>query len=233
MASLANYNFQLYYRVGKANINADVFLKVSWPMYKPNASGTQHQITAMAVWAIQQATLKGPASLIEACSCDLCVMDPVEDGLQVTCLTTRLAAGPAGRPHPGPGHCEDARWDLGPVSVKADQLTWAPEAPSGKQWPQVEAWHPVQNSSAKRIPGGTVPIGIASHAQGDCSGSIPWWDQPLRPGKNAQPDAWPFLLGLNGCVGTGACQEMLPVYHLQGKTAEGSHGKYVATHPWS
>ena len=36
---------------------------------------------------MQEATLEGPASPIEAYSCDLCVMDPVEDGLQITWMT--------------------------------------------------------------------------------------------------------------------------------------------------
>ena len=32
VASLYNYNFKLYYRVGKANIGADTLLRVSWPI---------------------------------------------------------------------------------------------------------------------------------------------------------------------------------------------------------
>ena len=63
---------------------------------------------------------------------------------------------------------------------------------------------------------------------GDCSGRMPWWDHPLQPSKNAQPDVWPFLLAPNGCRDKGACGEMLPVHHLQGKTAEGPHGKYCS-----
>ena len=43
---LANYNFQLYYIVRKANINADALLSVSWPMYMPGISDTQHRVTA-------------------------------------------------------------------------------------------------------------------------------------------------------------------------------------------
>ena len=49
VASLANYNFQLYSRVGKTNINVDALLRASWPICMPNALGTQHQITAVAV----------------------------------------------------------------------------------------------------------------------------------------------------------------------------------------
>ena len=42
VASLANYNFQLYYRAGKANVNADALLNVPWPICMSDASGTQH-----------------------------------------------------------------------------------------------------------------------------------------------------------------------------------------------
>ena len=36
---------------------------------------------------MQEATLKGPARPIELYSCDLHILDPVGDGLQVTCMT--------------------------------------------------------------------------------------------------------------------------------------------------
>ena len=42
VASLANYNFQLYYRAGKTNIDADVLLRVSWPRCMPKTLGTHH-----------------------------------------------------------------------------------------------------------------------------------------------------------------------------------------------
>ena len=81
VASLANYNCQLYYRTGKANVNADALPRVSWPVCIPDASGTQHQITAVAVQVMQEVALEGPTSPIEVYSCDLHVVDPVEDGL--------------------------------------------------------------------------------------------------------------------------------------------------------
>ena len=46
VTSLANYNFQLYYRVGRANIDVDALLRMSWPMYVPNTSGTYTKVTA-------------------------------------------------------------------------------------------------------------------------------------------------------------------------------------------
>ena len=42
VAILANYNFQLYYRVGKANIDVDALSRVFWPMCVPDAMGTHY-----------------------------------------------------------------------------------------------------------------------------------------------------------------------------------------------
>ena len=49
VASLANYNFRLQYRAGKANIDADALLWVSWPGCMPDSSGTHLKVTAAAV----------------------------------------------------------------------------------------------------------------------------------------------------------------------------------------
>ena len=40
--SLANYNFPLYYREGKTNIDVDALLRVSWPRCVPDTFGTHH-----------------------------------------------------------------------------------------------------------------------------------------------------------------------------------------------
>ena len=84
VASLTNYNFQLYYRAHKANIDADALSRVSWLRCMPESSGTHFQVMAAAVWAIQEAALEGP---IQAYSCDLHILDPVQDSQQVTCMT--------------------------------------------------------------------------------------------------------------------------------------------------
>ena len=86
VTSLANYNFQLYYRAGKTNINADTLLRVSWPGCMPEALGTHQQVTAVAMQALQEAILKGPSNTIEAYSYELYVLDPVGDGWQVACM---------------------------------------------------------------------------------------------------------------------------------------------------
>ena len=57
-------------------------------MCVPDTLGTYTWLTVVAVWAVQEATLEGLMSPIETYSCDLCVLDPVEDGLWVTCMTT-------------------------------------------------------------------------------------------------------------------------------------------------
>ena len=87
VASLANYNFQLYYRAGKTNIDADALSRVSWPRCMPKTLGTHYRVTAVAVRALQEAAIKGPTSSIKGYSCDLLVLDPVWDSPQVTCMT--------------------------------------------------------------------------------------------------------------------------------------------------
>ena len=88
MASLANYSFQLYFRAGKTNVDADTLLRMSLSGCVPKTLGTHHQVTAVAVHDLQEATLEGPTNPIEAHSCDLHILDLLGDGLQVTCMTT-------------------------------------------------------------------------------------------------------------------------------------------------
>ena len=85
VTSLANYNFILHYRTGKANIDTDALSRLSWP--GPNSSGTHLKVTATAVRVVQEAALKGLVSPIEACSCDLHVLDAMQESKQVTCMT--------------------------------------------------------------------------------------------------------------------------------------------------
>ena len=57
VASLANSNFQLYYRAGKTNIDMDALSRVSWLACIHDTSDTHIQVTAVAVWAMQEAAL--------------------------------------------------------------------------------------------------------------------------------------------------------------------------------
>ena len=47
-------------KVGKANIDADALLRVSWPGCIPDSSDAHQKVTAAAVLAVQEAALKGP-----------------------------------------------------------------------------------------------------------------------------------------------------------------------------
>ena len=87
VASLTNYNFQLYCWARKTNIDADTLWRLSWPGCMPDNSGTHLIVTAAAVWTVQGAALKGPASPLEAYSYDLHVLDAVQYSQQVTCMT--------------------------------------------------------------------------------------------------------------------------------------------------
>ena len=53
----------------------------------PDNSGTHLQVTAAAVQAVQNAALEGLTSPIQAYSCDLHILNSVQDSQQVTCMT--------------------------------------------------------------------------------------------------------------------------------------------------
>ena len=87
VASLANYNFRLHYSAGKANIDADALLRVSWPGCMPDSSGIHLKVTTAAMEAVQEASLQGPASPIEAYSSDLHILDILQDSKQIASMT--------------------------------------------------------------------------------------------------------------------------------------------------
>ena len=87
VTSLANYNFRLHYRAGKANIDADALLRVSWPGCMPDSTSTHIKVTAAAMQAVQEAALQGPVSPIEAYSSDLHILDMLQDSNQVASMT--------------------------------------------------------------------------------------------------------------------------------------------------
>ena len=53
VASLVKYNFRLHYSAGKANIDADALLRVSWPGCMPDSSGTHLKVTTAAMQAVK------------------------------------------------------------------------------------------------------------------------------------------------------------------------------------
>ena len=87
VASLANYNFRLHYRSGKANIDADALSRVSWLECMPDNLGTGLRVNAAAIRAIQEAALDQPACPIEAYSYDMHVVGAVQDSQQVAQMT--------------------------------------------------------------------------------------------------------------------------------------------------
>ena len=86
VASLANYNFRLHYRAGKANIDADALSRVSWPKCMPDSSGTGLKVNAVAVRAIQEAAIDQPACPIETYGCNH-VIGAMQDSQQVAQMT--------------------------------------------------------------------------------------------------------------------------------------------------
>ena len=89
VTSLANYNFRLHYRAGKANIDADALLRVSWPGCMPDSSGTHLKVTTEAMQAVQEAALQGSTSPTEAYSSDLHVLDVLQDSKQIASMTLK------------------------------------------------------------------------------------------------------------------------------------------------
>ena len=89
VTSLANYNFRLHYRPGKANIDADALSRVSWPGCMPDSTSSHIKVTAAAMQAVQEAALQGPASPIEAYSSDLHILDILQDSKQVASMTLK------------------------------------------------------------------------------------------------------------------------------------------------
>ena len=59
VTNMENYNFRLHYRAGKANIDADAMVRVSWPGCMPDSSGTHLKVTTAAIQAVQEAASKG------------------------------------------------------------------------------------------------------------------------------------------------------------------------------
>ena len=174
VASLANYNFWLHYQARKAKIDAGALSRVSWSGCIPDNSGTRLKVTALAVQAVQEAALKGPASPIEAYSYDLHVLDTVQDSQQVTYMTLE-------------DWCQAQQEDL-TLSLVISRI-W--DGTLGQQqfkptdppkfgqflWEcnhLLFKWHPVQMSKTQEIWGDPLSVGSASHPERGCSKGMPW-----------------------------------------------------------
>ena len=165
MASLADYNFQLHYRAQKTNVNMNALSRVSRPRCMTDTMGIYYWVTATAVWAVQEATLKGLMTPIGAYSCDVYALDPIEGSWLVSCVTSkRLATDPGSQPHPERGDHEYSGWDLRPVPILVDgpgQLL--------REHNHLKLKKPVLKSDAKRVSGGPMQFGTTNHTQEDHS----------------------------------------------------------------
>ena len=80
VASLVNYNFKLYYRARKTNIDVSTLSWMSWPSCMRQTSGIHHQVTAAEYKPYKRPPSKVPLALLR------CVAVMVGDGPQVTCM---------------------------------------------------------------------------------------------------------------------------------------------------
>ena len=53
----------------------------------PDNTGTHLHVMAAVGWGVQKAALEGPTIPIEAYSCNLHILDSVQDSQQVACMT--------------------------------------------------------------------------------------------------------------------------------------------------
>ena len=226
VTSLANYNFRLHYRAGKANIDADALLRISWPGCMPDSSGTHLKVTAAAVQAVQEAALQGPVSHIEAYSSDLQIVDVLQDSKQIASMTledwhqaqeadpvlslviTRLRDGMLGK-----GQCK---------------ATDPPEASQfGHEWNHLIL---KKGSSIDRPDQGNKRRPSSSWFYQLHTGRLLLEDPMMRLVIWAWSACWisciTGFLASHGCTSKQACQEVSPVSCFQGQAAKRPPQKY-------
>ena len=112
VTSLANYNFRLHYRAGKANIDADALLRVSWPGCMPDSLGTHLKVTAASSvsWtrSCPQGACKPHGGLQLWSACFGCNSRQQAGHLYDP---RGLASSPRSRPCPESSHCWTERWN--------------------------------------------------------------------------------------------------------------------------
>ena len=201
-------------------------LRVSWArVCMPDNSGTHLKVTATVVWAVQEAALKGPAGPIEAYSCDLHVLDAIQDSKQVACMTL-----------------EDWHQAQEVDPVLSLVITRLRDGMLGKG--QSNTMDPPKSVST----GGSIIIYCSKRVS--CTGrpgpgsqerpSFSWSCQ-LHRGRLLWEDAmmrlviwawstclisWQVLLALHGCPGKGACWEVSPMSCFQSQAAKSSPQKH-------
>ena len=216
VASLANYNFWLYYQAGKTIIDADTLSRVSWPVWMPDNSGTHLKVTATAVWAVQEAALKSPASPTEAYSYNLCILDAVQDSQQATCITLENWH-----------QAQQADPTLSLVISRLQDVTLGWWKSKFTNPPEFSLFLQEQNHLllkqgilyrwARPRESEETPLaaGLTSCTERGCSEGMPWWGWSSRPGMHAWSHVWPVLLALHGCSGKGTYWKVLPLPYPQ------------------
>ena len=215
VASMANYNFWLYYRVGKTNIDVDALSRMSWPGCMPDNSGTHLQVIAAVVLAMQKSALKGPKGPIEAYSCDLHILDSVQDSQQVSCMSIE-DWHQAQQPDPTLSLVIAKLWDgtLGQQQLKQtdppklSQFLW--------KWNHLWLQRSVLYRTARPRKSEETLFQLvlpAAHRETTLMG-MPWWGWQFMPWANVRSHVWPVLLAPHGCPGKGAHWQVLPMPYL-------------------
>ena len=138
-----------------------IFLsKVSWPWWMPDTSDTHIQVTAVAVWAMQEAHLQRlhePKWGWSACS-------GLSAGQSAGCLHDHrwLVSGSVSRSSLESSHWEATGWNSEPTPAQTHWSSWAVKVPVEMQPPQTEAGHSVQESPIKGVQRGPILAGLAS-----------------------------------------------------------------------
>ena len=211
VASLANYNFPLYYRGGEGQHQCRCLVECVLAHVHALCLGHPTLIHCSRGMSNARGCPQGPKSPTQVYSCDLCVIDMVEDSLQVALQRCRM----------GP-------W----ASAHTSQMTHLSSSKSFRNattsiWCRASCAEKLYKKDLR----GTVSVGIVSYAQDNHSGRMPWWGQPLWPQKNTQPDVWPFLLSQIGCTDKGACQKCCQCITFKARQQKTPMESIVATHP--
>ena len=128
------------------------------------------QVKAAAVQNVHKAALEGPTSPIEAHSCDLHILDSVQDSQQVTCMTME-DRHQAQQVNPTLSLVITRLWD-GTLGQWQSKQTDSPElSPFSHEWNHLWLW----KGQTQGIWGDPLPAGFASCTQSGHSKGMPWW----------------------------------------------------------
>ena len=187
---------------GKTNIDTDALSRVSWLGCMSDNSGTHLQVRAAAMWAVQDAALEGLTSTIEAYSCNLHILDSVQDSQQVTCMTLE-DWHQAQKADPILSLVISRLWDgnLGQWQFKQTDLLQFNQFLH--EWNYLLLGKGVlyrrarpRESEETLFSAGFTSCTLRGHSIG-----MPWWGWSSRSGTHAWPHAWLVLLASHSFPG--------------------------------